>query len=42
MINDTDFCLEKTDLTCCGENIPNFKKRVVPNKAMLEGKFLKN
>ena len=38
----TDFCLEKTDLACCKKNLLNFDKHVVPNKAILEGKFSEN
>ena len=42
LIIDNDFCLEKSDLTWCWENFLDFDKRVVPNKAMLEGKIPEN
>ena len=42
LIIDNDFCLEKSNLTCCWENFLDVDKRVVPNKAMLEGKIPEN
>ena len=38
----TDFRKEKTNQKCWWENFLKPNKRVVPNMAMLEGKFSKN
>ena len=39
---NTDFSKAKADLTCWWEKFMNSNNCVVPNKAMLEGKFPKN
>ena len=39
---NTDFSKRKADLTCWCEKSMNSNNRVVPNKAMLEGKISEN